>query len=310
MKVEVNPQTETTEKAAKPAAPSVFMFLDFRDYLKAYYDFKKSVDRGFSHSSFSKKANLKSPNYLKRVMDGDRSLNGDLIPKFCKGLSLNPQESLYFENLVSFNQAKDEDSKQHYFSSLRQITNEISGTALELMGARVDVLKHWHSLAVRELVLFADFQEDPAYIAKKLKNKVTKIEAAFALKALIDSKLLLRDEKTGKLMQAHDMVRYSQDVVNMTVRGFHKQMLERTGEALSEDEYGTWNARALTLAITKDKYQEVYEKISEFIFTMNKIYSFDNEDCAPDMLVQLNCQLIQLTSIEDPPKFKNKTIKK
>ena len=56
----------------KPGLPLVFRYLDARAFLGDYYKAKKAERRAFSFRAFSRRAGLKSPNHLKRVIDGDR----------------------------------------------------------------------------------------------------------------------------------------------------------------------------------------------------------------------------------------------
>ena len=50
--------------------PVVYDYLDYRAFLRAYYDAKKAKDRGFSFRVFSRLAGVKASNHLKLVMDG------------------------------------------------------------------------------------------------------------------------------------------------------------------------------------------------------------------------------------------------
>ena len=56
----------------------IFQFLDYRTYLRAFYDAEKASSSTFSYRAFSMRAGLASPNHLKRIMDGERSLQGEL----------------------------------------------------------------------------------------------------------------------------------------------------------------------------------------------------------------------------------------
>src|SRR5690606_29343754 len=99
-------------------------------------------------------------------------------------------------------------------------------SVLEVLGNQFEVFNHWYILPVRELVLLKDFNERPVHIAKMMKNKITQKEAEFAIQTLLKLEMLKRDEN-GKLYQTHSIVRYSQEVVNLTIREFHRQMLNR-----------------------------------------------------------------------------------
>src|SRR3954463_10305239 len=85
--------------------PIVFNYEDFRFFLKESFYYLKTTS-AFSYRKFNLEAGFTSPNYLKRVIDGDRNLSSSSIPKCAKALRLNQQENWFFENLVFFNQSK------------------------------------------------------------------------------------------------------------------------------------------------------------------------------------------------------------
>jgi hypothetical protein len=101
--------------AAVEAEIDVFAYLDYRAFLRDYYRARKAAGRGFSYRSFSRRAELKSPNYLKLVMDGDRNLSADMAKRFATACGLRGDAQRYFIDLVAFGQAQAvaERSAQH-----------------------------------------------------------------------------------------------------------------------------------------------------------------------------------------------------
>lgn len=283
----------------KKINPSVFSYLDYREYLKDFYSHKKTTTPSFSLGTFSQKAGLQARNYLKRVMDGERPLSPDLIPKFCLGLGLAAKEKIYFEALVNFNQSRDSEAKRHYFSALQQAAQNIKGSAVEIAQDQFDVFSYWFILPIRELVLLKDFEENPHYIVKKMKNKISRKEAQMALDLLLRLGLLVRDEKTQRLKQADPVLRYDANVVNMVVREFHKQTLDRTKDAITEDEFESWDLRSLSLAVPLSEIKNVHKLLGEFIHELNMKFSPASDGQKPSLgaetVIQLNAQVIQLT---------------
>ena len=68
--------------------PEVFAYLDYRAYLRDYYTSRKAQGASFSFRSFSRKAKLRSPNYLKLVMDGARNLTAEMAARFAQACGL------------------------------------------------------------------------------------------------------------------------------------------------------------------------------------------------------------------------------
>ena len=86
---------------AADAEIDVFAYSDYRAFLRDYYRARKAAGRGFSYRSFSRRAELKSPNYLKLVIDGDRNLSTDMAKRFASACGLQGAEQRHFIELVA-----------------------------------------------------------------------------------------------------------------------------------------------------------------------------------------------------------------
>ena len=64
---------------------SIFEYIDYRRYLKDYYDFQKKTKKYFSYRFFAQKAGINSPILLKMVFDGKRNLSRKTLEKFISG---------------------------------------------------------------------------------------------------------------------------------------------------------------------------------------------------------------------------------
>ena len=170
-------------KRAKSVGVSVYDFLDHRAYLAAYYQAAKRTRPSFSFRMFSKSAGLRSPNFLKLVIDGDRNLGADSVPRFAQALGLEGADAEFFADLVMFGQAQTLAEKNRAFE-------RIAGSRRFRAARRIDgelfaYLSHWYNPVIRELAARDDFQEDPRWIAAQLRPKVTPHEAAEAMKLLL-----------------------------------------------------------------------------------------------------------------------------
>lgn len=99
-------------------APDVVEFRDYRAFLRAFYQTNKQERNGFSPRAFSKRAQLRSSNYLKLVMDGDRNLTPQMAPRFARACSLRGQAAAYFCELVAFNQARTLEERERTYAHL------------------------------------------------------------------------------------------------------------------------------------------------------------------------------------------------
>ena len=79
--------TETLER------PAITQFDDYRTYLAAMYQFRRSEDGTYTYQEFSRRAGYASPNYLRLVIDGKRNLTARAVPRFAKALALTHDET-------------------------------------------------------------------------------------------------------------------------------------------------------------------------------------------------------------------------
>ena len=81
---------------------SIFSFTDYRDFLNEYYLRRKKEDPSFSYKRFSDQSHIKSSNYIKMILSGERNLSQDKVFYIAKGMNLNYFETEYFEALTCY----------------------------------------------------------------------------------------------------------------------------------------------------------------------------------------------------------------
>ena len=158
---QVNHNTTTNKNTKGNNAPSIFHFTNYRDFLKAFFEFKKLTNPTYSASMFARKAGLgtNSRGYLKLVIENKRNLSAQTIRSFSEALGLNPQEGLYFENLVLFNQSERDQDKKHYLERMMTANHSKKSEQLELLRSQQAYLSNWHCVAIRELIAHHEFKE-------------------------------------------------------------------------------------------------------------------------------------------------------
>ncbi len=136
-------------------AVNVFAYVDYREYLKAFYGAQKERGARFSHRAFSRRAGLRSSNYLHLVMNGKRELSSEMAPNFARACSLGRVESDYFCELVSFGRAATIDEKNRCYA--RMVRFRGFRAAHKLDAAQAAYHSSWYVPVIRELVARRDF---------------------------------------------------------------------------------------------------------------------------------------------------------
>ena len=284
----------TTRRAPKPTKDvgvSVYDFLDYRAYLRAYYEAAKRARPSFSFRFFSKLAGLKSPNFLKLVMDGERNLGADSVARFTAALGLAPREAEFFADLVAFNQAENMADKNRSFE--RIAASRRFRQARRIDGELFAYLSRWYNPAVRELAARTDFQEDPRWIAAQLVPRITPVEAADAMKLLLSLGLLVRDPVSGRVVRGEPTLTTEHEVRSLGAAAFHRQMLERAAQSLELVPGNKRDLAALTVCVSPATAAIVKQRIHEFREALTELCDSDTQGA---VVYQLNVQWFPLSS--------------
>lgn len=277
------------------AMPDIFKYLDYRRYLKDFYQAKKrQKGSAFSFRSFARDAGFSSPNFLKLVMEGKRNLGVRGITQFAKGLRLNKQEAIYFKSLVHFKQVETDAERNKWYRRLA--TSKRYREIKEIERDQFDYYSNWYNVAIRELVLLDDFKEKAEWIAKKLAPPITAKQAKDSLELLQRLGFLKRDSK-GRLIQAEQNISTAREVQSLAIANFHRQMIAQGSDSIEKTPPDKRDISSLTLAIPEGKFQEAKKRIQEFRRELNVLLSDDKES---DSVYQVNFQIFNLTEVPWP----------
>jgi len=213
----------------KECPVDVYGYLDYRAFLRDFYAAKKAKSRAFSYRAFSKRAGVASPNYLKLVVDGQRSLSAKMAERFAHACSLDADASRYFVNLVAFNQAKTSAERALHYGKLTSSQRYRQAHKLEI--AHAAYYSDWYMPAIRELAASAEFKGDPEWIADQLIPNITPLQAARALETLIELGLLVKDD-AGRWVQADALLSTGPETRGLHIAAFHRAMTQRAIESI------------------------------------------------------------------------------
>jgi uncharacterized protein (TIGR02147 family) len=107
----------------------IFTYSDYRKLLADYYAERKKRNPWFSYQVFADKAGIANKGFLYNVIRGSKSLSPSSALKLSTAMKLSDVEARYFENLVSFNQAKNQRERNYFFEKLSVIKSDTSAAA-------------------------------------------------------------------------------------------------------------------------------------------------------------------------------------
>ncbi len=268
---------------------NVFEYLDYRAFLRDFYADRKANEYGFSHRAFSRRAGLRSTNYLKLVMDGERNLTPEMAQQFAQGCGLDDRQADYFCELAAFNQARTAAERNRCHARLTRFKQY--RTIHKLDAAQATYHSTWYLPAIRELAARPDFEADPKWIAKTLLPRISSSEAQVAIDTLVELGLLVEDD-AGRLRQAESLVTTGPGPLGHHVANYHRTMLERAAAAIDDVPRDEREISSLTLCVSHDVLLDLKERIREFRRELLQLAELSGQ---PERVVQLNFQLFPLS---------------
>lgn len=292
-------ENENTENLIGPQkGPSVYDYTDYRSFLKDSLSHLKTKNPMYSESAFIQKAGYgaNSRGYFTLILKKKRNLSSKSTLGFSKSLKLNEKEGNYFENLVLYNQAKDESDKRIYFERLSKSASGKKTKSFNLLKGQYNYLTNWYIVAIRELISLVDFEEDPAWISKKLRGRVSKKQVVDALEDLLRLGLVVRDD-SGKLIVGNEFVNVDIDSSQsfLIVDKIHRDVLDLAKDTLSIDRFDDRSYQCAMMSIKKEQFPEMRKEVNEFLKQIRNKYCTREEN--PDLVLSLGTQLLKITNI-------------
>jgi len=274
---------------------SIYGYTNYRKYLLDFYELKKAGPRGYSYRNFAKSAGFTSPNIMKLIIEGQRNLSYESIPKVIQALSLSGPMGEYFTALVLMNQAQTDAEKEIHFTTLQKLMPHSRKRDLNAEGLKY--LSHWLHATLREMAMFPDFRDDPYWIARRLVFPVSIGEIGQALQFLIEEKFI---EKTPEGFKAGDnMVLSSDEVRSLAIRNYHRQMLELARQSLENLPIESREFGALTLNIPESALPELKNKLKTIRKDLHEwslqILANPTDSIPSEAVTQINFQMFPLS---------------
>lgn len=270
--------------------PSVVDYLDYREYLKDFYEAKKAMKSDYSYRVFTNRGDLKSPSHLKMIIDGKRNLTNKTIPKYVKALGLtSKKETKFFELLVQYTQEKDMVEKKDLFCHLMDEKKKKGLTLIE--NAQFQFFANWYNVVIYVLLDIADFEGANEGLLKLFKGEVSMKMAkeSFTILRTLD---LIEKNNEGYWKQSKGALSTSEDIRDMALLEYHSTMIKLGLTSLRRDEMNEREFNGATLQINKQKLPEVKKMIRDFRKEINQ-YTSSLDNC--DQVYQLNIQFFPLT---------------
>ncbi len=276
-----------TEFVAVPSA-----FSDYRDFLRAYIDHRKTRGRQWSYAVWARQLGLRSPSGLVMIVNGQRHPGPKLVRKLTEHFKLSRIESEFLSDLIEIQKAQK--SARRCMSLIDRVQGRLPSIAVRVMDEqRFGMISHWYNYAIRELVNLKDFREDLRWICRRLGTTVPKNVIRDSIYQLLDFGLLSRNRQ-GKLIYSGGHVRSTDDVRTDGLRMYHGQILDLAKESIESVSVDVREVSGGCFAVSNKSLPRAKELIRKFQQDICELL----EDKAGDEVYQLEVAFFPLTNRE------------
>lgn len=270
--------------------PSVYTYLDYRQYFTDVFKERKRIIRSFSYRNFARMAGSTSPNLLQLITARKMNISSTQLSSLAKSLSLDSNEENYLETIVAFDHARTHQEKDKYFQRIL-ITREYKSIKT-LEKKQYDYFSHWYNPVVRELLTAEQYPDDPAWIAEQIIPKITLSMIKKSIELLDTLGLVKRTEDGKRWISTDRTISTPSEVFSMAVVKYHQDMITLGMEAIERFESGDRDIRSITIGLSGEGFTDLKKRMEAF---WKELLAFADTQKNAEQVMQVNMQLFPLS---------------
>ncbi len=271
--------------------PSIYLYIDYRQYLSDAYTTMKKRNKSFSFRSFAKLANSSSPNLLQLVSSRKLNLSNTQLSSLARSFKLKRKEEKYFETILAFDHAKTHIEKDKYFQRILFTREYKSIKTIEKK--HYDYLSHWYNPVIRELVSASGYPDDPTWIADRIIPTISLPKIKNGIKLLESLALIKRREDNKGWILTDSTISTPSQVISMAVIKYHQDIIKLARESIERFGPDVRDVRSVTLGLTESGCRELKKRMESF---WKEILVFAESQKDKDRVMQVNMQLFPLST--------------
>lgn len=298
-----NPETQLNQKPENSTTsvilPSLSEYMDYRLFLADFYRAKKALTRlsirPYSYAIFSAAADIKSPNYLKMIIEGKRNLSMDMVSKFAKACAFNKAHTDEFRLLVVFNQSEDPADRNYALKQLSEYRVDQKLKQGELDRKVFEKVPNWIGWIIYALVDQEGVTFETSQLKDLLRGKASESEINDALENLVRTGELVRDPLTQKIAKGKP-TEAPEEIPSALVRKLQMQLMYLGLESLYQDKATEREFGSLTLSLTEKEFEEIKFKLRQMRKSLHKENAIARMSAKGERVYQLNLQLFPVSN--------------
>jgi len=271
---------------------SVFEYTDCLQFLNDCIKDKKKGNPHVSYSLICEKTGIKSKGHLATLLQGKTRISIPLVLKFAEFLKLKKRDTEYFQYLVLFNQAKNQEDKKNYFEKMLSFKE----SKVRILNVnQYDYYDKWYHSVIRAILEFYPFKGDYEVLAKIVAPPITSEEVEKSI-SLMEGLGLIAKDKTGSFRPVDSVIDTGPVVKSVATTNVAVQTLHLAEEAIDRFQKEERILSGVTIGVSEQGYQSVVQEIRDF---RQRIYRIVENDKA-NRTYQLNIQMFPTSKRYQP----------
>lgn len=291
-------QTPLPFPEAEVREPVIGAYTDFRQYLRDFYDYKLHLHKNsfstYSYKTFSAAADIKSPNYLKLIIEGGRNLSQETARKFARALGLDREGADEFLLLVEYGQAFDPLERNRHLKALNEFRVRKRIKSGELGSASTKTAPQWVSWVIHAMADQKNVDFSVESLRNLLQGKVSADDIRRSMQQLLDRGALQLDVETGKIKKGVAPPA-QEEIPQDMIRKIQSELMYLGMEALLNGKSHEREIGTLTVCLTEAEFEKIKFELRHMRKRIFKDALVSREQGPGDRVYQLNIQMYPLT---------------
>lgn len=291
-------QTPLPFPEAEVREPVIGAYTDFRQYLRDFYDYKLHLHRNsfssYNYKTFSAAADIKSPNYLKLIIEGGRNLAPVTAKKFAKALGLDREGADEFLLLVEYGQAFDPLERNRHLKALNEFRVRRRIKSGELTSDKAEAAPRWVSWVMHAMTDQKGVDYSIESLRDLLQGKVSADDLRRSMQQLLDTGALQLDIESGKIKKGV-VAPTQEEIPQDMIRKIQSELMYLGMEALLNGKSHEREIGTLTVCLTEAEFEKIKFELRHMRKRILKDALVNREQGPGDRVYQLNIQMYPLT---------------
>jgi uncharacterized protein (TIGR02147 family) len=267
---------------------NVFDYLDYRQFLKDFYYYKKKKSHFFSYRYMSQKLGVDSSMVIK-VIQGKRHIASNSFEKMTQLCAFNEGEAEYFENLVLYCKAKSEAAQKNQLDRLILLKGVHKKT---ISDDHYEFFRNWYHQAVRIFLHLNPTLIDTKEIGDSMIPSLSEAQVKESLR-LLQNLGFVRFED-GCWVLNDGIVTTGENWVGSEINDFQVQTQKLGLEAIERFEKKDRDISTLTVSLGEKSLEEIRILTREYRQSVLRVLEKDDEY---DRVFHLNIQLFPMSKL-------------